>query len=347
MAHKLDFINRIHVLNAIHKIEGTVIPENNRWSEYWVSYEEKLYPFKYVVAIASTFTETPFQSIDFTSNESSRNYIARLGFHILFQSTQTNNTKTSYWVGASKYGPSDDHVDMIDDFLKNKYWGTDHDLDGKEGGKIFKDLKQVKINDRICIRYFDKKGGIVSIVALGTVNDVSNIPNGKLEVKWDYNPPLYKGNKPSGNQSGNWWRTFFKLKRQEDIKLIFNDLQLEKRVARITWNDNGWVLPSGTYGKSKDLNSHENVYGYGHEEWLFDFSKIIDNYHYGFLEPVRKQYDAYIGKKFYVWLYSINNETKKRFWVGEINNLEVISREEAETIKQKYVERGWFNVSIR
>lgn len=115
----------------------------------------------------------------------------------------------------------------------------------------------------------------------------------------------------------------------------------EKRVARLTWNKNGWVIPSGHEGKSHNEDSHEGVYGYGHEEWLFDVSKKIDGYHYGFLEPIRKQQDAYIGKFYDVWLYTIDGSTKKRYFVGEIKELEVIDRTEASRIKSIYVKNGW------
>jgi len=115
----------------------------------------------------------------------------------------------------------------------------------------------------------------------------------------------------------------------------------EKRVARICWNDKGWVSPSGVIGKSQYKDSHESRYGYGHEEWLFDIGKTIDGYHYGFLEPVRKQQDAYTGKTYTIWLYTIDDITKKRFWVGELFNAEVISTNEADRIKKEYIKRGW------
>jgi hypothetical protein len=117
----------------------------------------------------------------------------------------------------------------------------------------------------------------------------------------------------------------------------------EKRIARITWNDNGWIFPSGRSGKSKLEGSHEEKYGYGHEEWLFDTSKLIDGWHYGFLEPVRQEQDFYTGKKYDVWLFTIDSKTKLRYWVGKINTLEVISSEHAKQIKQLYREKGWLN----
>ncbi|MEQ8361543.1 MAG: hypothetical protein RH948_01675 [Cyclobacteriaceae bacterium] len=121
----------------------------------------------------------------------------------------------------------------------------------------------------------------------------------------------------------------------------FGASKKEKRIARLCWNDKGWVMPSGKHGKSKDKNTHEAKHGYGHEEWLFDTSKLIDGYHYSFLEPIRKQQQAFVKKKYDVWLYTIENITKKRFWVGEIKNVEVIGAEEANRVKAIYRKKGW------
>jgi hypothetical protein len=116
---------------------------------------------------------------------------------------------------------------------------------------------------------------------------------------------------------------------------------MEKRIARLTWNDLGWVQPSGRYGKSKNVESHEGKYGYGHEEWLFDTSKLVNGFHYGFLEPIRKQQQAYSNNTYDVWLYSIHGESKERFWIGEIKNVIVLDDAEAEQIFSYYVQKGW------
>jgi len=121
----------------------------------------------------------------------------------------------------------------------------------------------------------------------------------------------------------------------------FGKTKIEKRIARLTWNSNGWVKPSGPNGKSKNTDTHEGKFGYGHEEWLFDSSKLIDGYHYGFLEPIRKQQQAYINNIYDVWLYTIDNISKKRFWIGEINKVEVIDNILAESIKQIYIQNDW------
>lgn len=118
----------------------------------------------------------------------------------------------------------------------------------------------------------------------------------------------------------------------------------EKRLARIAYNEEGWQRPSGQYGKSKSKNSHEGQYGYGNEEWLFDKERLIDGYHYAFLEPVYKFYDLYKGKKFDITLYTVDADTGKRYWVGEIKNLEVINEKDSQKAWTYYIKQGWLDI---
>jgi hypothetical protein len=78
MSHKLDFITYDHIVKAIQEIENGTVPKNNEWSEYWINYNKKLCQFKYVVEVASSFTNNQIKTTDFTSNDGSRNYIASL-----------------------------------------------------------------------------------------------------------------------------------------------------------------------------------------------------------------------------------------------------------------------------
>jgi hypothetical protein len=114
------------------------------------------------------------------------------------------------------------------------------------------------------------------------------------------------------------------------------------RIARLCWNSQGWVSPSGWPGKSKMKDSHEAQYGYGHEEWLFDTSRLLpDGYHYGFIEPIREFPDRYAGRTFDVRFFSINGKTKLRFWAGRITQLEVLTPEQAEKTRKYYRSNGW------
>ena len=117
----------------------------------------------------------------------------------------------------------------------------------------------------------------------------------------------------------------------------------ERRIAKVCWNENNWTYPSGPYGKSKQLNSHENERGYGHEEWLFDFEKLIDGYHYALLQPVQKGRDTFLNKYFDVRLFSRNSDTGEDVWVGAIKKLEAISDEEAQKVYATYLENGWID----
>lgn len=343
VTYKLDFLTQADILSAIALLDNGLNPPKNQNYDYWIRHNHKKYPFKHAVEVASSLTQTPIKSTDFVSNHSSRKQISGLGFHIVYRAPDSNNNRTNYWVGASYYGPWKNQTDMRSDFVKKGYWRSDHGTESEEGQKIQNQLLKVQVNDRICLRYLDRKGGTVRIAHIGTVSDISEIDQGKLAVTWDYNPPLYHDTQPSGKGSGNWWKTFFQLKRPHDIQLIFSETVIEKRVARLAWNENGWIIPSGPIGKSDNPETHEGQFGYGHEEWLFDTSKLINGHHYGFLEPVRKEQEAYSNRIFDVWLYSLNGETKKRYWVGEISNLKVIDNEEAKVIYQTYLDKGWIS----
>jgi len=126
---------------------------------------------------------------------------------------------------------------------------------------------------------------------------------------------------------------------REHLKFILSSNG--ERISRICWNSKGWIGPSGRKGKSKDQNTHEGIYGYGHEEWLCDTSKVLDGYHYAFLESIRGTEDKASGKKYDIDLFSIDSESGNRYAVGKISNVEIIDSGTAGTIKNEYASRGW------
>ena len=117
-----------------------------------------------------------------------------------------------------------------------------------------------------------------------------------------------------------------------------------KRIVRLCWNDRGWVSPSGWEGKGKSKELHEARFGYGHEEWLFDTGRLIDGYHYGFLEPIRKRMDTFKNKSYDVKFFTINSDTGARYWAGNISNLEVIDQATADRTRLEYAKRGWLKL---
>jgi hypothetical protein len=103
------------------------------------------------------------------------------------------------------------------------------------------------------------------------------------------------------------------------------------KICRICWNTNGWIKPSGRLGKAT-TDSHEKRYGFGHEEWLFDTSRVLNGYQYGFLEPIRKFQTKYVGKKLNLLLFSRDSKSGQNFWIGQLNNVEVLNKDDARDI---------------
>lgn len=130
--------------------------------------------------------------------------------------------------------------------------------------------------------------------------------------------------------------------------MIFQDIlwrchQDAKKVnlTRICWNTNGWTKPSGSSGKSTDKKSHEGKHGFGNEEWLFDDKKTIAGYRYGYLQPLIKGRKKHLSETLDILLYTIDGESKKRYCVAKISNLQVLSDEEADEVYEKYRKNNW------
>jgi hypothetical protein len=118
-------------------------------------------------------------------------------------------------------------------------------------------------------------------------------------------------------------------------------MKIENKIARICWNSKGWRYPSGKKGKSTLNKSHENNTGFGYEEWLFDKYKQIDGYHYTFLQPIHTKNHIHDNKIYNVYLYAINSDNHKRYFIGTINNLECITKEQSTEIYKEYKSKGW------
>lgn len=104
----------------------------------------------------------------------------------------------------------------------------------------------------------------------------------------------------------------YELDYAETFKKLGINVRL-KKIARICWNTNDWTCPSGRIGKSKNKDSYEYKYGFGHEEWLFDIAKTINGYHYGHIQAVASYKE---NLSFDLSLFTINDKTKQRYWVG-------------------------------
>lgn len=120
-----------------------------------------------------------------------------------------------------------------------------------------------------------------------------------------------------------------------------NKLEPERfhRITRVCWNTNGWTEPSGRIGKAT-TDSHEKKYGFGHEEWLFDTSRVINGYQHGFLEPIRKFQNKYEGNIFNLFLFTRNAMDGTYYWVGQLNEVEVLNVEQAKKAIEVFKKRG-------
>ena len=202
----------------------------------------------------------------------------------------------------------------------------------------------MQVNDRIVLRTLDRKNSLISMEAIGTISNIDKAATeGWVSVVWDLAPLLYSGAKPMGSGSGAWWDTLTEIKREEDREKIFGEKNIIEKISRICWNTNGWIKPSGLIGKSTNEETHEGIYGYGHEEWLLDVDKIYKDYHYGFLQPIHQNRELYVGNTFNISLYSIDGISKRKYWVGKIKNVEVIDDPTASEVVKYYRRKGWLN----
>lgn len=84
------------------------------------------------------------------------------------------------------------------------------------------------------------------------------------------------------------------------------------KYCRICWNTKKWKQPTGEAEKLETGKSYVAENGFGHEEWLFNFSWLLTGGHfagntpylYGFLQPIGKYYSKYKGKIFSALLYT-------------------------------------------
>jgi hypothetical protein len=118
------------------------------------------------------------------------------------------------------------------------------------------------------------------------------------------------------------------------------------KLARICWNTLGWQRPSGPVGKSTTASSHESSRhaGFGAEEWLFDFTRLLDGYHYGFLQPLNSGVDGgpHVGRELNIRLFTRNEATGDYYHAGRIYNAHVLSKEERQGASAAYERLGWY-----
>ena len=94
--------------------------------------------------------------------------------------------------------------------------------------------------------------------------------------------------------------------------------------------------------------SYVVVHGFWYEEWLFNFEWLLSGYQpddqqsykYGFLQPISKFRDNYVGQTFSVLLYAVN-QYRSKYSVACINDLYVPDRRELAWVLDQTRSNGW------
>lgn len=114
---------------------------------------------------------------------------------------------------------------------------------------------------------------------------------------------------------------------------------MPKYYARVCWNSKGWVKPSDDVRKYEKLTYNAED-GFGHEEWLFSLVWLIDGYHYSFLQGINANRTRFDGQTIDVILWAIEPE-RKRVYVGEITNCEVLTKDQSRQAFIAHKQSGW------
>jgi hypothetical protein len=113
--------------------------------------------------------------------------------------------------------------------------------------------------------------------------------------------------------------------------------------ARLSYNSNNWIRPSGPNGKSKSLTTFEAKYGFGFEEWLFDRESKTSGYSYGYVEGIKQNYrtgDNQHVLRLYTLYYPIRYAKAQRLFVAEIQKWEKVNWEENQHIVGVWSQTG-------
>lgn len=115
-----------------------------------------------------------------------------------------------------------------------------------------------------------------------------------------------------------------------------------KYYARICWNTRGWIAPSGD-AKNLERGTYATRNGFGHEEWLFNFTWLLDGYHYAFLQGVNSSSSKLKGETTDVILWGITPE-KRHVYIGQIGKCKLLSEDESLKARRAHIRAGWLDL---
>lgn len=371
---KLKTLNRTYIEQAASIINEQGIPKNYVGSQYYVVVNGKEYPFNHLVRIA--FELATGEQLRFQSNKSYRGYVEDdLGFEIRFYkggfnfftkeelefySSIVNTDYRTSNPAHQYYGQK-----LYPIIAKAKYWAEQLLIDDfklrSDGNWLNGHVARIKPYFWPRIYSGEDKDVFFNVVVHGSEKFIGfkldgyfettkALPDHKIKLLEDYKTLIdWEWPKIPFDQLDdyNWDKLISESKAYVQKYLPHHThlkklLSKESKIARITWNTNGWVKPSGLTGKSTNA-SFEYEHGFGHEEWLFDGDKVIEGYKYGFLEPIHKFRSKYEGQIFDLALYTRDAESNKCFWVTNLKDVEVLMPEESEKVLAFYKKEGWYD----
>jgi hypothetical protein len=119
------------------------------------------------------------------------------------------------------------------------------------------------------------------------------------------------------------------------------------KYCRICWNTGSWRGPTGEAAKLETGDSYVRQRGFGHEEWLFNFSWLqpgpkgtSGKCRYARLQPIAKYQGKYEKQTFNVFLYTVTPD-KSRMAVAIIKDVFVPPPEELEEAYEYMRARDW------
>jgi hypothetical protein len=371
---KLDILTQNLVESAANLIDQEGIPKDHVWSQHYFIVNGKEYPFKYLAYRALRIIGRA--DIKFESNDPYRNYFKEvLGYKMTYYEGGYNfftPEELQYYnsVFNKPYRKDEPTHQVYPNKLypliaKVNYWAAqvatgDYKLKKDSNWltafsaniapymwpRVFKgEDKDIFFNVEV-----NAPNQFIGYKLDGYIKTKKELNDEQKGILWDFKNEIdwqWIKIKFSDVPNYTWERLIAETKAyikayDQHYDHLKKRLYKEKRLARITWNTNGWIKPSGRAGKALS-KSHENDHGFGHEEWMFDTDHTIGKLKYGFLEPIHKFKSKYIGKVFDLSLFTRNSLNGTQYWVTTLKNVEVISPDEAAAVLQDYRDNGWFD----
>ena len=107
--------------------------------------------------------------------------------------------------------------------------------------------------------------------------------------------------------------------------------KIDNRLCKIVWNNNYWIKPmervwSPSY-IGNPTKAYEQQHGFVHEDWLFNPKFVFNGYQYGYIKGISKL-KAEIKIVDTVYLFTINLNSKERFYIGKLYKVECLQPDE-------------------